>query len=219
MHTEGVQATNSTDRDTEGRSLSIRLLGCFEVHVGARPIGDEEWRLRKAKSLVKLLALAPNRRMHREELMDILWPYLDPEAASRNLRKALHVARRAFDPDSAIASLYLNAQEDVLVLRAPGSLSIDVEGFEEAAARAQRTGELEHYQEATALYTGELLPEDRYEEWTILRRDELRSLCMRLLITLGHMYEERGDVQPAAATLRSAVAIDALSEEARAGLM
>lgn len=71
------------------------MLGSFKVSVGPRNIGEGEWRLKKAGSLVKLLALAPGHRMHREQATEWLWPDLDPEAAANNLHHALHVARRA----------------------------------------------------------------------------------------------------------------------------
>ena len=48
------------------------MLGGFSVSVGARTIEEGEWRLRKAAGLVKLLALEPGHRMHREQLMDLL---------------------------------------------------------------------------------------------------------------------------------------------------
>ena len=38
-------------------AVRIRLLGGFRVSVGERSIGEERWRLKKAASLVKLLAL------------------------------------------------------------------------------------------------------------------------------------------------------------------
>jgi len=50
--------------------------------VGSRSIGEEEWRLRKAASLIKLLALAPGHRLHREQAMELLWSGLDPVAAA-----------------------------------------------------------------------------------------------------------------------------------------
>jgi DNA-binding SARP family transcriptional activator len=80
------------------RGLRIELLGRFRVTVGARSIPDEAWRRRKPAALIKLLALAPGHRLHREQILDALWPNLDPLAASANLRKALHHARRAIDP-------------------------------------------------------------------------------------------------------------------------
>jgi DNA-binding SARP family transcriptional activator len=85
--------------------MRIRLLGGFEVSVGSRTIEEGAWRLRKAASLVKLLALSRTHRLHREQVMDALWPELGTDAASNNLRQALHAARRALDP--ATGSRYL----------------------------------------------------------------------------------------------------------------
>ncbi len=38
--------------------VRIRLIGSFEVSIGSRVLREDEWRLRKAANLVKLLALA-----------------------------------------------------------------------------------------------------------------------------------------------------------------
>src|SRR5439155_13559370 len=79
--------------------LAIQLLGDFGVTVGARAIGERDWTSRKARSLVKLLALTPRHRLHREQVMDRLWPDMDPQDAANNLHKALYVARRILDLD------------------------------------------------------------------------------------------------------------------------
>jgi hypothetical protein len=63
------------------------LLGGFRVSVGSRNIGLGEWRLRKAAALVKLLALAPNHGLHREQAMNLLWPGSGRKAASNSLRQ------------------------------------------------------------------------------------------------------------------------------------
>lgn len=52
---------------TDSRSaadVQISLLGGFAVTVSGESVEDH-WRLRKAKTLVKLLALAPGHRLHR----------------------------------------------------------------------------------------------------------------------------------------------------------
>jgi DNA-binding SARP family transcriptional activator len=54
------------------------------------------WRLRKSASVVKLLALAPGHRLHRDQLLDRLWPDLALDAAGGQLRKALHQARECW---------------------------------------------------------------------------------------------------------------------------
>ncbi len=75
-------------------TLRIQLLGGFHVAIGSRSIEDRAWRLRKARSLIKLLALAPGHRLHREQVTDQFWPELEPDAAVNNLHYTLHVARR-----------------------------------------------------------------------------------------------------------------------------
>jgi len=67
--------------------------------VGRSTIREYAWRLSKAKDIVKLLALAPDHRLHRERALELLWPSLGRKAATNNLRQALRVARRMFDPD------------------------------------------------------------------------------------------------------------------------
>jgi DNA-binding SARP family transcriptional activator len=86
--------------------------------------------------LVKLLALAPGHRLHREQIMDLLWPGSGRKAASNNLRRVIHTARRILDP--AAGSRYLASEEESLVLCPRGQLWVDVETFEEVAATARR---------------------------------------------------------------------------------
>jgi len=199
--------------------VRIRLLGGFSVSVGSRTIEGSAWRLRKAASLVKLLALSSGHRMHREQVMDILWPELGTRAAANNLRQVLHVARRVFDPDPSAASRYLSLKGEQLALCPGEQLWVDVEAFEGTAAAARRSKDPAAFRTAIELYSGELLPEDRYEEWAQTRREELRRLCLTLLIELASLYEVRGEHEPAVEELRRVIAEEPTLEEAHAGLM
>src|SRR5215211_3616126 len=207
----------SLNEDPEG--LRIYLLGGFRVSVGSRAIDDAEWRLRKAKTLVKLLAIASGHRLHREQAMDILWRDLDPEAAGNNLRKTLHVARRALEPSASDTSRYLHTKDELLALRSPGSLRIDVDAFEAAATEAHRSQDHRSYHAAIELYAGDLLPEDRYEDWAAGRREQLREEYGALLVELARLHESRSEYMPAIDALRRLVANDPAHEEARRDLM
>jgi DNA-binding SARP family transcriptional activator len=55
--------------------------------------------VRKVKSLVKLMALAPHHRLHREHVIDRLWPDKGSEDGANNLHKALYMAGRILEPD------------------------------------------------------------------------------------------------------------------------
>ncbi len=206
---------------TAGKLDAVRLvlLGGFRVSVGARTIEEDGWRLRKASGLVKLLALAPGHRLHRERAMDLLWPDLDSKAAANNLYYALHVARRTLDREPGASTSYLRLRHAHLELCPESPLWIDVETFEEAAATARRAREPAAYRAALDLYAGDLLPEDRYEAWTEDRREELRRSRLALLVELARLYEERGEFGRAIEVLQRVVTDEPLHEEAHAGLM
>src|SRR6476659_9990886 len=105
--------------------VSVRLLGGFAAEVDGVGVPPGAWRLKKARELVKLLALAPGHRLHREQAMDVLWQGRDPAAAANNLHQAVHVARRALDAAA------IELRDEVLTLHA----EIDVDAFELAADR------------------------------------------------------------------------------------
>jgi predicted ATPase/DNA-binding SARP family transcriptional activator/DNA-binding CsgD family transcriptional regulator len=199
--------------------VRLRLLGDFSVWVGSRAVGEGAWHLRKAKSLVKLLALAPGHRLHREQVMDLLWPGLGRMAASNNLRQALHTARQALEPDLPADSCYLASQDESLVLCPGGSLWVDVEAFEQAASTARSSREPAAYEAALILYAGELLPTDRYEEWAEEHRLRLHETYLSLLLGLARLHEERGEYGLAIEALRRVVAEEPAREEAHVRLM
>ncbi len=206
--------------DPSGRgseTVRIKLLGTFTISVGSRTISQDEWRLRKAANLIKLLALAPAHHLHREQLVEALWPDLGTNAASNNLRRVLHSARKTLDP--ALGTRYLASEEGWLALCPGGMLWVDVEAFEQAAATARREREPAAYSAALELYAGELLPADRYEEWAEDRRQQLRRLDLALLVELADIYEERGEYGPAIEALTTVTAEEPAHEEAHAALM
>jgi DNA-binding SARP family transcriptional activator len=200
--------------------MRVWLLGGFRVSVGPRPIEDKEWRLRKAAALVKLLALARKHRMHREQAMELLWPDLNPRAAANNLRHTLHNARRTLGGARvATTSSYLRVHGELLELCPDARLWVDVEAFEEAATAARRAGDPATYRAALDLYAGDLLSEDRYEEWAEERREGLRRTYLSLLVELAGLYEERGEFGPAIEALRQMLRSEPAHEGAHAGLI
>ncbi len=206
----------------ESEPVRVWLLDGFRVMVGPRSIGEEEWRLKKAASLLKLLALAPGHRLHREQAMELLWPDLDAEAALNNLHHVLHVARRILEPSApagSAASGYLHLRGEQLALYPEGQLWVDVEAFEEAATTAHHALEPVAYQVAIDLYSGELLPQDRYEPWVEGRRAELRGAYLSLLVELAGVYEQRKEFEMAIEALGRVVAEEPAHEGAHVGLM
>ncbi len=152
-------------------------------------------------ALVKLLAVEPNHRLHKEQAMDLLWPHLGARAAANNLHRTLYAARRVLEPRlPADDSRHLRLRGEQLELCPGGSLWVDVGVFEEAAAKARRLRDPAAYRAAADLYAGELLPADRYEAWAEDRREGLRQQYFWLLLEIARLQEDDGQ------------AIEALSE-------
>src|SRR5689334_3807108 len=162
---------------------------------------------------MKLLALTPERRLHREQLVEWLWPGDEP--AGKGLHQVMYTARRALGEE---AGARLSLRDDVVTLGGD-ALRVDVDGFEAAAAAAREEPGLERHQAAIELYTGELLPEDRYEDWTTARRESLRETYKGLLVELADLQAAAGDPTAAIETLQRAVIEDPLFEVAHRGLM
>jgi DNA-binding SARP family transcriptional activator len=204
-------------RETE--VARVWLLGDFRVSVGDRVVREGAWRLRKAASLVKVLALAPGHRLHREQAMEFLWPDLSKRAASNNLRQVLYSARQALEPDSPAGSRYLASQDESLVLCPGGELWVDVDAFEEATATARRARAPGAYRAALELYADELLPGDRYEEWAEGRRQELRHTWLSLHLELARVYEGHEEYDKGIELLQRAVLEEPTNEDMHAALM
>ena len=196
---------------SNGSGLGIELLGAFGVRVSGVPVSDGAWRLRRAKSLVKLLALAPERRLHREQVVELLWPGGD--AAGGGLHQVLYTARRALGSGE-----HLVLRDDVVAL-VGDDVWVDVHAFELATAAARDDRTVDAYRTALELYAGELLPEDRYEDWTAARRESLRETYLALFVELGELQARAGDAAGAIATLQRAVVEDPLHEPVHRALM
>jgi predicted ATPase/DNA-binding SARP family transcriptional activator len=174
--------------------VQIRLLGGFDVRVDGRAV-PERWRLKKAKTLIKLLSLAAGHRLHRDLLVDRLWPRHLGAAAANNLHQAMHAARSALAAAGAPPSV-LVLRDDVVALCPDGGLVVDAEMFLHAAANAKDAPGL---RAALALWTGDLLPEDGCDEWGATVRDRLTEERARLTTELASRLLETGAAEEAVA--------------------
>ncbi len=165
--------------------VGISVLGAFSITVGSSLVPEDAWRLRKAKTLIKLLALAPERRLHADWVTELLWAGCNDASGRNNLHQAIFAARRALDSAGLEGRECLELHEDVISLCPDDPVRIDVLAFEEAAATARAGRDPVSYRDALDSYDGELLPEDRYEEWTASRREAVRELRLVLGVELA----------------------------------
>lgn len=165
-------------------SLLIRLLGQFSLRQGndadVEVSGEMRKLSRRAVELVQLLSLQPRRSLPHEQVLEALWPHLDPDAGSANLRKAAHFARRFIGETDALV-----LQGGHVYLLPNRTVHCDAVMFEQAADDALTTGDAAACRTAVTLYAGDLLPDAPYEPWTDVPRRRLRGKYLRLLRQSG----------------------------------
>jgi len=200
--------------------LSIRVLGGFRIDRGDGGVPVYQWARRSAKSLMKILATWPGHSLHREQLVDILWPGAETDSALNSLAKALHAARRALEPGLTprATSAYL-AMTDAMVSLNTEHVIVDADTFEQFAQRARRQQDPATYQAALAAYHGDLLPEDRYEDWCAQRRIYLAELHTGLMLELADLLRQQGSWNESADRLREVLKNDPTREDVHRRLM
>lgn len=164
-------------------SLYVQLLGGFSVTVGDRRLADADWYLREAMALVKLLALAPNGRLDRRQIIGYVWPYATDVVANHDLDRAIQVTRRVLDRTEMheSQSSFISLSDESIGLSSTSTLTIDVDEFDRAARKAMRAHDPELYDVAVAAYRGDLLPDDQQYEWTAGPRRHLMSMYAALV--------------------------------------
>jgi DNA-binding SARP family transcriptional activator len=176
-------------------TLTVSLMGGFEVRLGGLVVIDRSWPRRKAKAIVKLLALQPDRSLHRECVFDLLWPDLEVSAAAANLRKNLFHLRKELGL-SGVSQAIVTRFDDALAMAA--DVKLDIDEFRAFAREALAASDYAICERALEAYGGDLLPEDIYEEWSQQAREELRALHRRLQRKAAELpaadYDQRGGI-------------------------
>lgn len=200
-------------------ALRVVLMGGFEVSFAGQAVDASVWRLSKAQDLIKVLALAPGRRLARDQVLEILWPGRDPDSAVNNLHQVLHAARHAIGSAGADGRACLTLKAETVHLCQNGRIEVDAEEFEAAAHDALATRRRGDLEAALDLYSGELLPDSRYADWAGERREGLAELHANLLAELASRLEEDGDLSAAADVLRRLLLEDPANERSARALM
>jgi ATP/maltotriose-dependent transcriptional regulator MalT/DNA-binding SARP family transcriptional activator len=207
--------------EAEPPRLVFRMLGGFAVRRGAFVIDEEAWRRRAAQRLVRILLLHRDTVMTEDALFAALWPDKPTAAARRSLQVIVSSARAVLDSPGAQRSVLQVTQRTYRLALAERDL-VDADEFERAAAvalDAAGPGRVALLEAAAALWTGEPLPEDRYEDWAAAGRERLIDLYGRLLAALADDRATVGDHPGAVDARRRHVELDPLDEAAQCGLM
>ena len=199
----------------EAPLLEVRCFGGFGLALGGEPV-DLSAAKPRARQALRRLALAADRPVHREALIEALWPGGDAVAATRHLHVLISTLRRVLEPGVARGESHLIVREgEAYRLVLPPGAVADVVEFDRAVAagrvaRAAGNGEhaAESFQRALDVYAGDLLPEDGPADWVVDERDLRRAEACEAAGALAETLLERGEALSAAIVCERGLHVD-----------
>jgi DNA-binding SARP family transcriptional activator len=195
--------------------LEIRCFGGFDIRVdGAVPRFDGV--RPRARSLLRMLALHAGSPVHRELLVDAMWPQLDSSAGTHNLHVCVSSLRAALEPGVARGASRLVVRDgDRYSLALPPGSVADLRDFDQgvrAAEECRTRGDVEQaaasLEDALDLYTGDVLPEDGPSEWVVGVRDRYRVRAAEAAALLAELHLAEGRACDAAAAAQRSIDIE-----------
>lgn len=205
----------SPDHEAPPCPLTLRCFGRFHISVDEHVIDLTSVKPR-VRATLRLLAIHAGRPVHRETILEALWPEGDLRGGSRSLHVAISSLRQLLEPSAERGQSALVIREgDAYCLALPPGAHADLVHFEQAvfearAARVAGDGDrtVAALKRALAAYEGELLPEDGPVEWVVRKREGCRMDAAEAAQMLAECELERGDPVAACAACHRGLQID-----------
>jgi DNA-binding SARP family transcriptional activator len=214
--------TNDGDEVAAEPTLIVHLLGHFQVILNGHAV--ESWPSGRGRAVFKYLLAHRERPMQRDVLMEAFWPEASPESARNSLNVALHGLRQALRAVSDIPVVIF--QNGAYRLNPDLRVSIDVEEFKccvQAGRRYEDGSDLAsaiaQYQQAAALYQGDFMADDMYDNWPALMRERLRVAYLDTLDRLSHIYFGQGQFATSITLCQLILAQDSCREDTHCHLI
>jgi len=197
--------------------LQISTFGRFGLAAGGSSLTPEKWDRKQALLLLKFLLTRLGRAIHREVLIENLWPDADEKSGRARLKVNVHALRRELR-NAGIPDSILETVGDAYTLRREG-VWVDAVMFEtciSAGANHQQKQEwneaIEKFTEAQRLYRGDYMEEDIHAEWCAEERDRLREVYLDMLANMAACHAHLGDYAEAVSVGRIVLVDDPCRE-------
>ena len=211
-----------------GYRLQVRTLGAFTVWRGDVEVRDRDWRSIKARQLLQLLLVERGRMLSRDQIMELLWPELESEAAANNLRVTLSRLIKALEPErpDGVPTYYIVQQGETYGFNVESDHRYDayefgvaVEQGRTALSRGETDEAIRHFRQAINAYAGPFLPDCLYEDWSLVERERLGLLFAEAALQLGRLLLDQQQAHEAIGCAWRVLEYDQAQEEAYQLLM
>jgi DNA-binding SARP family transcriptional activator len=202
--------------------VTVRALGPLEVRTPAGVVTS--WGGQRTRTLFQYL-LMHRRPVHREVLMELLWPGHTYSSARNNLNVCIYSLRRAAS-SAALRGNCIVYRDACYSLNRELAWDVDRDRFTGAAERGRQAAERESWddavaalQRAAAAYGGPLFDGDPVADWFLAERTALQELFLQVLERLARLLLRGSDLDGAQAVLEQLLREDGCRESAHRLLM
>ncbi len=196
--------------------VQLRCLGGFAAEVDGTPVELKSLRPR-ARALLLLLAIQHGRDVHRERLIDALWPEAPLDAGTHRLQVATSNIRQCLAA-AGLGDQTVRRQGDAYRLELAGchldltEFEAHIQYAERAVAEGNDADAAEHWTKALDLYAGELLPEVGPAEWVLPDRERLRLAAAGAALGIAGLMRKSGNTAEAVKAAQRGVDLDPLRD-------
>jgi DNA-binding SARP family transcriptional activator len=210
-----------------GAPLYLQTLGPFRAWRRGQEIERAAWPREKALHLFQFLVCNRGHTVHRDRILETLWPGSSPSTAATGLRVALSALRNALEPGRQPGSdgQFVRRDGEMIRLATEAGVRVDVEDFSrmlKSARAAESSGRermIAAYEGALALYRGDFLEENPYAAWVEEERSRRRSEFLAAAERFATLLLKLDDAERAARWAETMLTHDPLWEPAYAVLM
>jgi PAS domain S-box-containing protein len=212
------------DQSSPERTLQVFTLGRFALATGGHGLAVEKWQRKQALSLLKYLVAHVGRAIHREVLIEYLWPEVEESHGWERLKVTVYSLRQQLRAAGLDGDVVATAEKAYVLRRE--AVWLDAEIFESLVAegrdeqRRQRWDEaLRCYDEARRMYRGDYMAEDIYDDAFAVQRERLREICLEMLAGMAECHAACGRHGEAVQVCRDALVHDPCRESVHRALM
>jgi DNA-binding SARP family transcriptional activator len=210
-----------------GRTLARRLAepvfiedqGRVMIRIGERCVPGTAIR-RKVLALVCFLLSRPAMSATRDQVLEALWPGLDPELAVNSLNQTLYFLRRVFEEDYAeeLSPGYVVHDSDIVWLdpELVESRSTMCRDFIRELPRRPAPDDVERL---VAMYAGRFALDFEYEEWASSYRDSLHASYLEIVERSVLDDLQSGHFDRGIRVARRALDVDASADQVEVSLL
>jgi DNA-binding SARP family transcriptional activator len=204
-----------------GRSLARRVadpvyvddLGRLVIWIGNVEIAGTTIR-RKALALLCFLLAQPRLSATRDQVLEALWPELDPGQAANSLHQTVYFLRRVFEPEYVedLSPGYLHHDPDVLWLDRELVASRSHE-YRSLAASIGALATPSQAERISEVYAGRFALDFAYEEWAVPVRDSMHARYLEIVERAVSHDADSGQIDRAIRLAQRALDVDPQLDE------